>query len=427
MFMLLSELKKNSLPWHIFFVSCIFFFSIFSAQGQIFDLVEHRNFTKEEVPFRFEGNFILVSVLFNNLLPLTFILDTGAEYSLLTKKEIADFLNIDYQRRFTLYGADMKEELYAYLTKNISLQMGDLHATHRSVLVLEEDYFRFEEYSGIQIHGILGADFLKRFTLQIDYEKQVITFFNPSYYQNKIKIRKEKGEILPFTLVKGKPYIRCTTHLYNQEIKSLNYLVDTGAGLSLLLYTAIDSLKAAQVKMLNSPIGLGLGGKLEGYVGRIKNIQFASKNFPELITKFQEKPDFSNTIFITPRDGIIGNNMLSAFSRIIFDYNRSEMIVISNKKKVKQMPYDRSGLIIGASGDNLNHFTILKIIENTPAAATGIQVGDKIRKINGLSVSILSLEGVNNKFRGSVGKKIILHVQREQKILVYEFKLTDII
>ena len=27
-----------------------------------------------------------------------FILDTGAEYSILTKKEIADFLNIDYQR-----------------------------------------------------------------------------------------------------------------------------------------------------------------------------------------------------------------------------------------------------------------------------------------------------------------------------------------
>jgi len=425
--MLIRKINFFSFTKHLILISCIKVFYSSCSYAQIFDLVQHRTFTKEEIPFRYEGNFILVSVLFNNILPLTFIIDTGAEYSLLTKKEIADFLNIDYQRRFTLYGADMKEELYAYLTKNISLQMGDLHATHRSILVLEEDYFRFEEYSGIQIHGILGADFLKRFTIQIDYQKQVITFFNPSYFQNKVKVRKEKIEILPFTLIKGKPYIRCSTNLYNQEIKPLNYLIDTGAGLSLLLYTAIDSLKDARVKMLNSPIGQGLGGSLEGYVGRIKNIQLASKNFSELITKFQQRPNFSNSLLITPRDGIIGNNLLSAFSKITFDYNNSNLIVTTNNKKTKQRPYDRSGLIISASGENLNTFTVMNVIEKTPASEVGIQVGDKIKKINGLSTAILSLEGVNNKFRGSVGKKMTLHIQREQKTLLIVFKLKEII
>jgi hypothetical protein len=405
------------------------FLALFSNKvaAQVFDLAQHRTFTKEEVPFRFEGNFILVSVLFNNLLPLTFILDTGAEYSILTKKEIADFLNIDYQKRYTLYGADMQEELYAYLSKNISLQMGDLQATHRSILVLEEDYFRFEEYSGLQIHGILGADFLKRFTLQIDYQKQMVTFFSPVYFKNKVKINKDNVDILPFTLIKSKPYIRCTTHLYGEEINTLNYLIDTGAGLSLLLYTSIDSLKNAQVKMLNSPIGLGLGGKLEGYVGRIKSFQFASKSFPELITKFQQKPVFFDSLMITPRDGIIGNNILSAFSKVIFDYNTSKMIVSKSPKNIKQRPYDRSGLIIGASGDNLNIFTILRIIENTPAFKSGLQIGDKIKKINGLSTGILSLDMINNKFSGSIGKKMRLTIQRDNQFLEFELQLEDII
>ena len=405
------------------------FLALFSNKvaAQVFDLAQHRTFTKEEVPFRFEGNFILVSVLFNNLLPLTFILDTGAEYSILTKKEIADFLNIDYQKRYTLYGADMQEELYAYLSKNISLQMGDLQATHRSILVLEEDYFRFEEYSGLQIHGILGADFLKRFTLQIDYQKQMVTFFSPVYFKNKVKINKDNVDILPFTLIKSKPYIRCTTHLYGEEINTLNYLIDTGAGLSLLLYTSIDSLKNAQVKMLNSPIGLGLGGKLEGYVGRIKSFQFASKSFPELITKFQQKPVFFDSLMITPRDGIIGNNILSAFSKVIFDYNTSKMIVSKSPKNIKQRPYDRSGLIIGASGDNLNIFTILRIIENTPAFKSGLQIGDKIKKINGLSTGILSLDMINNKFSGSIGKKMKLTIQRDNQFLEFELQLEDII
>jgi hypothetical protein len=425
--MLLSKINGFYLTKHSILLGI--FLALFSnkATGQVFDLAQHRTFTKEEVPFRFEGNFILVSVLFNNLLPLTFILDTGAEYSILTKKEIADFLNIDYQKRYTLYGADMQEELYAYLSKNISLQMGDLQATHRSILVLEEDYFRFEEYSGLQIHGILGADFLKRFTLQIDYQKQMVTFYSPVYFKNKVKINKENVDLLPFTLIKSKPYIRCTTHLYGEEINTLNYLIDTGAGLSLLLYTSIDSLKNAQVKMLNSPIGLGLGGKLEGYVGRIKNFQFASKSFPELITKFQQKPIFFDSLMITPRDGIIGNNILSAFSKVIFDYNTSKMIVSKSPKNIKQRPYDRSGLIIGASGENLNIFTILRIIENTPAFKSGLQIGDRIKKINGLSTGILSLDMINNKFRGSIGKKMRISIQRDNQFLEFELQLEDII
>ena len=425
--MLLSKLNGFFLTKYSIFIGIFLALSSNKVAGQVFDLAQHRTFTKEEVPFRFEGNFILVSVLFNNLLPLTFILDTGAEYSILTKKEIADFLNIDYQKRYTLYGADMQEELYAYLSKNISLQMGDLQATHRSILVLEEDYFRFEEYSGLQIHGILGADFLKRFTLQIDYQKQMVTFFSPVYFKNKVKINKDNVDLLPFTLIKSKPYIRCTTHLYGEEINTLNYLIDTGAGLSLLLYTSIDSLKNAQVKMLNSPIGLGLGGKLEGYVGRIKNFQFASKSFPELITKFQQKPIFFDSLMITPRDGIIGNNILSAFSKVIFDYNTSNIIVSKNPKNVNQRPYDRSGLIIGASGENLNIFTILRIIENTPAFKSGLQIGDKIKKINGLSTGILSLDMINNKFRGSIGKKMIITIQRDNQFIEFELQLEDII
>jgi hypothetical protein len=425
--MLLSKINVFYLTKHSVLLGIFLALFTNKVNGQVFDLAQHRTFTKEEVPFRFEGNFILVSVLFNNLLPLTFILDTGAEYSILTKKEIADFLNIDYQKRYTLYGADMQEELYAYLSKNISLQMGDLQATHRSILVLEEDYFRFEEYSGLQIHGILGADFLKRFTLQIDYQKQIVTFYSPVYFKNKVKINKDNVDLLPFTLIKSKPYIRCTTHLYGEEINTLNYLIDTGAGLSLLLYTSIDSLKNAQVKMLNSPIGLGLGGKLEGYVGRIKSFQFASKSFPELITKFQQKPIFFDSLMITPRDGIIGNNILSAFSKVIFDYNTSNVIVSKSPKNIKQRPYDRSGLIIGASGENLNIFTILRIIENTPAFKSGLQIGDRIKKINGLSTGILSLDMINNKFRGSIGKEMRITIQRDNQFLEFELTLEDII
>lgn len=89
--MLLSKINGFYLTKHSILLGI--FLALFSNKvtGQVFDLAQHRTFTKEEVPFRFEGNFILVSVLFNNLLPLTFILDTGAEYSILTKRKLPIF------------------------------------------------------------------------------------------------------------------------------------------------------------------------------------------------------------------------------------------------------------------------------------------------------------------------------------------------
>ena len=45
---------------------------------------------KLEIPFERIDNFIVVKILFEGLFPLRFILDTGAEHTILTKKEITN-------------------------------------------------------------------------------------------------------------------------------------------------------------------------------------------------------------------------------------------------------------------------------------------------------------------------------------------------
>ena len=72
-----------------------------------------------EMPFEYDNNFIVVDVLMNGLVPLKFIFDTGAEHTILTRREITDVLGVPYRRRFTVLGADMKTELHAYLVRNI--------------------------------------------------------------------------------------------------------------------------------------------------------------------------------------------------------------------------------------------------------------------------------------------------------------------
>ncbi|MFM8489809.1 MAG: aspartyl protease family protein, partial [Bacteroidota bacterium] len=112
-------------------------------------------------------NFIVVTVTLNGTIPLKMIFDTGAEHTVLCRRELSDLLGIRYDREFRLLGSDMKTELTAYLARNVRLDAMNvpLAAPDEDILVLQEDYFRFESYAGIDIHGILAANALSRYLI----------------------------------------------------------------------------------------------------------------------------------------------------------------------------------------------------------------------------------------------------------------------
>ncbi|MEL7121047.1 MAG: retropepsin-like aspartic protease, partial [Bacteroidota bacterium] len=151
-----------------YLIILILFFQLTIGNAQRADLRLETDDNKVEIPFEYVNNFIVVEVIFNNLLPLKFIFDTGAEYTLLTKKEITDLFLVNYDKRFEVLGSDMETVLYAYLARGVNMRMNEFSALNRSILVLEEDYFRFEKYAGIEVQGILGADIFSRFVVQID-------------------------------------------------------------------------------------------------------------------------------------------------------------------------------------------------------------------------------------------------------------------
>ncbi|MEN9415281.1 MAG: hypothetical protein RLZ62_1585, partial [Bacteroidota bacterium] len=72
-------------------------------------------------PFEYVNNFIVVTVTLNGTIPLKMIFDTGAEHTVLCRRELSDLLGIRYEREFRLLGADMKTELIAYLARNVRL------------------------------------------------------------------------------------------------------------------------------------------------------------------------------------------------------------------------------------------------------------------------------------------------------------------
>ncbi|MCB0636834.1 MAG: clan AA aspartic protease, partial [Lewinella sp.] len=192
------------------------------------DLTLNRERDRVEIPFEYINNFIVVNVTFNNLLPLKFIFDTGAENTILTQREISDLFAVNYQRRITLYGADLNTEMYAYLAVGVDLNIGGMvRARRQTILVMEEDYFEFEKVAGFKVHGILGADFLRRFVVHIDYRKRQLILQDPSTFTGPPN---NEYHAVPTEFNRYKPYVYLPAQVRpDSDPYPLKLLMDTGA------------------------------------------------------------------------------------------------------------------------------------------------------------------------------------------------------
>lgn len=392
-------------------------------RAQMYDLVLPKGVQQVDIPFEYENDFIVVEVLFNGTLPLRFIFDTGAEHTILTKKAVTDLFQVQYDRKFTIYGSDLSTVLYAYLARGITLKLNRLIATNRNILVLEEDYFRFQEFAGVNVQGILGSDLFRRFVVQINFRRQIISFIDPSKFEPPGK----SYETVDIELERHKPYIQTNiTVSGGQGGLPARLLVDTGASLSLLLYTNTDLNVTLPPKVIRTNIGMGLGGYIQGAMGRIEEIDFSPFELNGVVTSFQELQVDMDTLRITERHGILGNHILKRFT-VYLDYINSVMYLKPNRNYRKKFAYDRSGIGLTASGPGLNEFTVFNVVEGSPADEAGVQVGDQIRRLNGWPVLFSSLGDLTRKLRARKGKKIRLVIEREDETLKLEFRLRDLI
>ncbi len=374
------------------------------------------------VPFDYENGFLVVDLLFEDILPLRFIIDTGAEYTILTQKAISDLLKLSYEREYSMVGSDMRTIIEALLVRDVNLELKRMKLMHRDILVTKEDYFQINYFTGSPIHGILGADLLSRFVLRIDYTRQIIEFIDPGNFVE------EKGFAeIPLTLHRNKPFLYLPTKIHEDtEALPFKYLLDTGAALPLLLLTNSHPAIHLPEHVVQGILGMGLGGFLTGAKGRVQQVSMGPYPINNLVGSFQDISLYPDTTHLQGRHGILGNLVLDRFD-IILDYPRSRAFVRPNDDYADPFPVDRSGLFLISSGFDLSTIMVQEVIPGSPAFVAGIRPGDIIKKYKGWPVSFFGLEGLTRRFREEPGKKIRLKIKRGRKRLRRHFELKDYI
>jgi len=146
----------------------------------------------EEMTFAFHRDVIVIEATLNNSGPYNFILDTGTDPSVIDIN-ISDSLSLF---QFSMGKQDVGEDqsLEISIPLPMKLQVCNLPSSRKLFLAL--DLKMISDKMEMPIHGILGHNFIKDNTIQIDYQKRNLKFypFNvnpyPSPNQN---VKKKNG------------------------------------------------------------------------------------------------------------------------------------------------------------------------------------------------------------------------------------------
>jgi len=201
---------------------------------------------------------LLVPVMINGKGPFQFILDTGAPTTVLSKR-FADSEHIESQAEATGLGA--AGEISASMTVLSSVQVGDAGRESLHAAIVEN----FDEIHRRlpSVVGALGVDFMRNYTLIIDYAHDTVTFADDVHVPANDGLPFETNDVGLYTNVKinGQgpflfaidtgatesvldPVIATKLHLPVREESSLHAAGGTGIGAG--RYSEFSSLQAGQ-------------------------------------------------------------------------------------------------------------------------------------------------------------------------------------
>lgn len=275
-----------------------------------------------EVPFEVISNLMVIPVSLNGSRPLRYVLDTGAQGALLNSSTLADSLNLKVIGKASLRGAGGGgAPTEAAIVEPVTFSIGGIELSE-CPLVVRPAPTGPDPMSGHD--GVIGRPVFALLVVEVDWERNVVRFYEPSRYKYS-----GKGEVLPLTIGEnGIPYTSAVVSITGDKSIPATLVIDSGASHALSLDLGQNPGVTLPVGAQKRVLGFGASGEITGSTSRVKNLQLGSYVLNDVPTSF---PDASaGTAGLGGRQGNLGAGVLKRF-KVIYDYSRKQMILEVNR------------------------------------------------------------------------------------------------
>jgi hypothetical protein len=199
-----------------------------------------------------------------------------------------------------------------------------------------------------------------------------------------------------------------------------DFLIDTGDRSTLTVFEDFSRKNAIEdhyKNFVNMITGEGVGGPISANVLRLRSFEFGAEKFTDFPTRFPSKADFSVENFA----GNLGNGLLGT-RNLIFDFPKKVMIILA-QSGLGYRQYDRSGLWLVKGQSS---FLVRGIVPKSPAGEAGIEVGDEILDVNGISFEHLFLPKVRRTLSSQILPAVNLRVSSKGLVKNVRIQLRDL-
>lgn len=351
------------------------------------------------IPFELVVRHIVVKVRINNSRALSFVLDTGDQVGIVDI-DVAKELGLKLQGEVHIGGVG-SSALPGSMVQDATWTLPGLDGFSQPIR-LAIPLAKMEARFGHDFDGIIGAEFIKQFVIEVDYPGRVIRLHDKNQFSYS-----GSGESIPIQLDRqGHPILEAElTPLAGEPITG-KFVLDLGGGGALALmapFVAEHHLLNSEIKTIRA-IGLGgAGGQSSGRVGRVAELKIGKHKIANPVTIFSE--DKAGAFATSALAGNIGQQIAGRFKLFLdYDHNR----IIFEPAATFSEPFDRaqSGLVLAAEGRDYKIFRITDVLENSPASEAGLQKEDLIIQVNDKAAAELTLTKIGELFEKALPYKM---------------------
>ncbi len=336
------------------------------------------------VPFTYGSKAVLVKVSIDGAAPEDFLLDTGASLTALDE-DFAYALGLRPEGDASVDGIAAKGDMRFARVASIALtgprsSGATLHDFRVAIL-------DFAEAGQIVLWrkpmGILGADFLSRFVVEIDYDSLTVTLEDPARFRYA-----GRGAPIPFELQGGCPIVDMTV----DAGCSGKFLVDVGNSFHFVVHGSLVracGLFAAKRRREVEVVGGGVGGGFISTLCRLDSLRIGPYSWADPVAALALHGHGS--IGSKEIAGNIGNSVLERF-KCTFDYARHTLYLEPGRRFPERDRVSRFGALFARLGPDVIAGNILT---GSAAYEAGLHWFDQIVAVDGTPLEQWTREEVD--------------------------------